>query len=134
MNPPELSFNIERHGGIGKGSTRAEVQTWQVNLDRKVANLLDTQKRQKFPMAKPLKVEPIADEIAALIVKGQEDKRIKWDGASRVRVIVGNIIPSTNKQTTHGRRKRFSKELERCLAPCGWHRKGAGSHLVFERG
>jgi hypothetical protein len=34
---PVLSFRIERHGAMGAGSTRAELQSWRVDLDRKTA-------------------------------------------------------------------------------------------------
>jgi hypothetical protein len=36
--PPVLSFRIERHGAMGVGSTRAELQNWRVDLDRKTPN------------------------------------------------------------------------------------------------
>ena len=32
-NPPLLTFVIERHGGTVMGSTRAELQHWEVNID-----------------------------------------------------------------------------------------------------
>jgi hypothetical protein len=50
-----------------------------------------------------------------------------------VRIVVSNVIPTTNKQTTAGRRRRFAVELERLLSAWAWHRKKAGSHLIFER-
>jgi hypothetical protein len=31
-NPPVLSFTIERHGGTVLGSTRADLQSWEVNV------------------------------------------------------------------------------------------------------
>src|SRR5216684_9323390 len=37
-NPPVLSFRIERHGAMGLGSTRAELQHWRVDLDRRLLN------------------------------------------------------------------------------------------------
>ncbi len=35
--PPVLSFRIERHGAMGVGSTRAELQNWRVDFDLKPA-------------------------------------------------------------------------------------------------
>jgi hypothetical protein len=35
--PPVLSFRVERHGAMGVGSTRAELQNWRADLDRKTA-------------------------------------------------------------------------------------------------
>src|SRR5438270_7987054 len=39
-DPPLLIFKIERHGGFVAGSSRAEIQNWQVDLDRRSASLL----------------------------------------------------------------------------------------------
>ena len=36
-DPPVLSFTIERHGAMSGGSTRAELQQWRIDLDRKTA-------------------------------------------------------------------------------------------------
>jgi hypothetical protein len=35
--PPKLAFTIERHGGTVMGSTRAELQHWEVNVEQKTA-------------------------------------------------------------------------------------------------
>lgn len=131
--PPSLGFEIERHGAMANGSTRAEIQCWNVDLNRGNAELVATRKRQKLPMAERLDVKPIAAEIAASISNGREDRRIKWRGENHVRVLVSDVIPATNQWTTSSRRKRFAAELERVLGPLGWQRKPAGSHLVFER-
>jgi len=131
--PPTLSFNIERHGAMVNGSSRAEVQRWSIDLDRKIAELATGGRRQKFPMDKPLDVKPLAAEIAAFINAGREDQRLKWYGADCVRIATGKVIPTTNKQTTRSRRKRFAAELEGVLVPFGWQRKSSGTHLVFER-
>lgn len=131
--PPALSFEIERHGGLANGSTRAEIQCWTVDLNRRNAELAATRRRQKLPMAQRLDVKPIAAAIAASISNGREDRRIKWRGENHARVLVSDVIPPTNQWTTSSRRKRFAAELERVLGPLGWQRKPAGSHLVFER-
>ena len=36
-DPPVLSFTIERHGGMGMGSTRAELRSWRLDLNRRIA-------------------------------------------------------------------------------------------------
>jgi hypothetical protein len=132
-NPPTLSFNIERHGAMVNGSSRAEVQQWCIDLDRKIAELAALRRRQKLPMDKRLDVKPLAAGIAALINAGREDQRLKWYGADCVRVATSKVIPTTNTQTTSSRRKRFAGELESVLVPSGWRRKSSGTHLVFER-
>jgi hypothetical protein len=131
--PPVLSFRIERHGGFVLGSTRAELQTWAVDLTRNAAEIVGTGRRQLVAMDARLNVTPLAAETAAMILQGCDATRLKWPNPSRVRVLVSEIIPTTNKQTTEGRRQRFAAALEQHLAPNGWRRVRAGTHLVFER-
>src|SRR4051794_20946368 len=73
-------------------------------------------------MSHRLDVRPIAEEIVELIVNGQEDGRLQWDGDGSVRVLIGKIIPNerTNKQTLLGRRKRSRTEVERLVTECNW--------------
>ncbi|MFX0199763.1 MAG: hypothetical protein ACFFCW_26880 [Candidatus Hodarchaeota archaeon] len=60
-----------------------------------------------------LKTKPLAEQIGKLIVKRQDDKKLKWsDDKTDVRVIIGEIIPDdTAKETVAGRRKRFRRDL-----------------------
>lgn len=37
--PPELTFVIARHGPAKYGSTRAELQTWIVDIDKGIADI-----------------------------------------------------------------------------------------------
>jgi hypothetical protein len=37
-NPPILSFTIERHGATARGSSRAELHEWTVNLHEGTAH------------------------------------------------------------------------------------------------
>lgn len=131
--PPVLTFGLERHGALVNGSTRAEVQMWRVDLTQGTADLAATRSRQKLPMDARLNVKPLAAEIAALIGDGRADPRLKWRGADQVRVVLGEVIPTTIRRTTSNRRKRFAAELERLLAPVGWRRREAGTQMAFER-
>ena len=49
--PPTITFRIKRHGGTKPGSTRAELQRWQVDLEKKTATLVKAGHRQLLPMA-----------------------------------------------------------------------------------
>lgn len=123
-NPPVLSFTIERHGGTVLGSTRAELQSWEVNVQNQSAVCGTGGHRQLEPMRPRLDVKPIAAEIVELIVNRQDDNRLKWKPDGSVRVLIGNILPSGSavNQTLQGRRKRFRTELERLLTNHGWNR------------
>jgi hypothetical protein len=70
--PPVLSFRVERHGAMGVGSTRAELQTWRVDLDRKIAKCERSRSyRQALPRAEGVRTEPIAGELAESIIAGR---------------------------------------------------------------
>jgi hypothetical protein len=66
--PPTLGFQIERHGGTVLGSSRAEIQHWEVDLEKKTAILTKTGHRQLRPMRPRLNIEPLVEEIVRLIV------------------------------------------------------------------
>ncbi len=76
--PPILSFAIERHGAAALGSTRAELQHWHIDVKRKAKTLFGLGRRQLTPRQKSLDVEPLAEEIAKLILAHAEDDRLRW--------------------------------------------------------
>jgi hypothetical protein len=120
--PPVLTFTIERHGGTVLGSSRAEIQTWTVDLDARTVECQTTGHRQLRPMNARLDVRPLAAEIAEVVVAGETDPRIRWaDGAASP--ILGRIIPDelgVPKQTIVGRRRRLKGALADELSRRGW--------------
>lgn len=131
--PPVLEFEIERHGGTVLGSTRAELQIWQVDLEQGTAEIVHRCRRQLRPMARRLDVKSLAGEIAENIRQGRKDHpSLKWMTPTRVRILIGAIIPATNNQTTTDRRRRFMAALEQVLVMEGWRRVKVGQH-VFEK-
>jgi hypothetical protein len=122
-HPPVLSFTIERHGAMSMGSSRAELQRWQVDLDHKTARCERSRSyRQALPRAGAVRIEPIAREVADSILAGRADERLKWQGDETVRVLMIKIFPSDSGylQTVTGRRKRLRAALETLLADAGW--------------
>lgn len=130
--PPILKFEIERHGATVNGSVYAGVQLWGIDVARGVAILGGEKRRLVGKPAKPLKVAPLAEEIAALMLGRKGDPRLKWLTPTCVRVEISEVIPATNKQTTSSRRKRFIRALENELAPAGW-RKAVGKLNTFAK-
>ena len=123
-NPPVLNFKIERHGGTVNGSTRAEIQQWEVNLKTCLAKCYNVGFRQIKAMQSKMNVKPMAEEIVALILEQRKDSRLKWSENGSVQIVTGNIIPtgSACKQTIQSRRKRFREEVERLLLEHGWQK------------
>lgn len=118
---PILSFRIERHGGAFYGSTRAEIQGWEVDCSNWTADINSVTRRQISRMAPRLDVKPLAAEVLNLILSGQNDPRLKWTGDKRVRINIGKIIPDDGyKATVAGRRSRFNDHLSVLLKPHGW--------------
>ncbi len=123
-NPPELTFELERHGGTVQGSTRGDLQTWTVDLDRLTAAVATTGRRQLHPTASRFNARPVAERIARSIAERVDHAGLRWEnlpGRDLVRVLVAEIVPDDSfKQTVQGRRKRLREELKRCLEGSGW--------------
>jgi hypothetical protein len=85
------------------------------------------------PVQPRFKVKPVAVELLNAIIAGQSDDRLKWEGDSKVRVLIGKVIPerSAVKDTLAGRRKRLRDELTRLLASAQWKLVRPN---VYERG
>ena len=127
-DPPRLTFTIERHGATVKGSSRAETQRWVVDFDAGTAEGIGRGFRQVRPLSPRLDVQPIAAEIAELIVSGRDDPRLQWmPDRTKVRVLTGKIIPDSGpKQTVQGRRARFTDALIPLINESGWQQAGGG--------
>lgn len=130
--PPKIVFRIERHGATVLGSSRAELQEWTIDLEQRTANVEMVGRRQVRPMQGRLDVQPVAEEIAAAILGGRPDDRLKWDGEDHVRLLVGEVFSagSAVKETLAGRRKRLREAVTRLISPAGWQMVKAN---VFER-
>jgi hypothetical protein len=116
------------------GSIYAEMQSWAIDVVAGSASYskYDSRKRRIGAADKPLKVAPLATEVAEAIVAGRSDDRLKWLSANRVRLEVGVIIEATNKETTAARRRRFAGAIDTELAARGWNRM-EGRRNTFEK-
>ena len=85
--PPVLSFKIERHGGTVLGSSRAELQHWQLDTVHRVAGFNGDSYRKLRPMNCRLDIESIAREIAPLILERREYDRLQWTRSGKVRIL-----------------------------------------------
>jgi hypothetical protein len=125
--PPTLTFVVERHGARAFSSTRAELQRWNVDLDKGTASCYAAGYRQLDKRSPPWDAEAVAAELAPLVLDGKEDPRLKWlrEGKNRVQLRTPLIVPdygSGPKQTTADRRRRLFAALEKLLASTGWIR------------
>jgi hypothetical protein len=133
-SPPLLTFRIERHGGIvGGGSTRAELQDWEVDIEAGTVKGGESGYRQLKPRDAPLNVTPLVNQVVALIKDHQTHEWLKWVSDRRVRLLIAKIIPATNRQTTSGRRERFRAELEPRLEAMGFKRPPGAAPNTYER-
>ena len=132
-NSPILSFRIERHGSTVQGSTRAEVQEWNIDVHRGVAAVALVGIRQLRPRAGNLDIRGLAQELAAAIAERHDDPRLRWRLGDSVELLTAVAIPQTNPQTTQSRRQRLVAALKAMLASDGWELRRSGSHTLFER-
>lgn len=132
--PPLLRFRIERHGSYMLGSTRAEKQWWEIDIDQaRVIGVGTHGYRQVVSNAKRLNVQPLAEEIVGIAYNGQADERLRWT-ADRLRVTFNltkaidlAVGPSPN-QTREGRRKRLGKAVRELMIASGWLDRGRNTY------
>lgn len=119
--PMILTFTIERHGGTMQGSTRAELQHWEVNLTKYTARIVKEGHRQLTPMASRMSIKSLAAEITGLIVNGEDDERISWQDDGTVKIVLSKCVSSEGfKRTVEGRRKRLVEYVGEQLVEHGW--------------
>jgi hypothetical protein len=51
--PPTVKFVLERHGGTARGSTRADLHYWEVDLDKREAGIVKIGWRKAKPKKQP---------------------------------------------------------------------------------
>jgi hypothetical protein len=132
-DPPVLMFQIERHGGTIYGSVYAELQQWAVDCEKGVASYdeINSKRRLVGKKSAPLKVEPIAKEIAEAIKNRLTDPRLKWLSPNETKILISEVISASGpKQTIEGRRKRFYSALKHELGGSGWKKRDRSQ--VFE--
>jgi hypothetical protein len=123
--PPILHFVVERHGGTVCGSTRAELQHWEVNLNDMTAQLTETGQRQLEPMTPRLSIKALAEEIAQAILNDADDGRFDRDEHDGSVVVNASMLFPTGsgyKRTVEGRRMRLCKYIEVILSDHGWRK------------
>ena len=134
--PPLLAFGIERHGGAMLGSSRAEKQRWEIDVDQaRIADVQTHGYRQLRPNAKRFDVKPLAEEVVRIACEGRADERLKWT-ADKSRVTfnltkaLSLAVGSSPNQTREGRLKRLRPAVTSMMLAAGW-RWQAGN--TFER-
>jgi len=113
---------LERHGGKVLGSTRGELQHWEVDLDKQTARIVKTGYRQLESMAHRLSIKELAEEIAERILSGGQDDRVKRLDDGSVKVLVSKIFPTGSgfQRTVSGRRKHLIQYVSKRLSQEGW--------------
>jgi hypothetical protein len=140
-DPPNLWFTIDRHGGTVMGSTRAERQTWTLNLPAMTAIQSVSGYRQLRPNSPRLDVTPIAKDICEVVKLGPNSHSdliergiVEWKGDDEIRVNHANLIPSEGpNQTISGRRKRFREKLKSEMKAIGWEQVSVHQWMTFKR-
>lgn len=123
-NPPILAFDIERHGATVLGSTRADVQSWRVNIETRTAEMVGAKNRVVGKLAARLDVGALADDLFADLRAGQARPWLASKPDGTIRIVVG-CLPgleegSAVNQTLTGRRRRFKAEIAKRVDAAGF--------------
>ncbi len=122
-DPPQLTFDIERHGGFVQGSSRADIQSWSVDIQANSATNTSSRSKQMRPASPRMDMAPIVARVLASISEHSDDPWITWLDAekSRCRLNIAQIVPDQGpSQTVRERRKRLNGDLEKALSSAGW--------------
>jgi hypothetical protein len=138
---PFVSFTIERHGATVLGSSRAELQTWKLNLETRNAQCARKTFRQLRPASPRLDVKLIATRVCEIIREGSasnsdlvENGVVVWKSDDEVWIYHGKLIPGTGySQTVAGRRKRFRDELTSMMKSLGWKLREIRRAMIFTK-
>lgn len=124
--PPKLTFTIERHGGTVMGSTRAELQHWEVNVEQKTAVIVKCGHRQLEPMAERIYIKPLVESILAATRSGSGNELVEKHEDGTFSLNTTLIFPkgSAVNMTLEGRRKRLREAVAGVLLKEGWERLG----------
>ena len=139
--PPLLSFRIERHGATVRGSSRADLQGWVLNLTTREAQCSKESYRQIRPASGKLDVKPIALRVCETIREGSgsnsdlvQSDVVVWKGDDEVWVYHGKLISGGGyQQTVVGRRKRLRDELTNRIKPFGWTLLKVRQAMIFKK-
>jgi hypothetical protein len=137
--PPLLTFEIDRHGGTAKGSTRADRQKWTLDVEKRTARPEKIGHHQLVACAPGFKAEPAVNHFVKVISQRLATPpgwNLKWITDDEVRVVVRYLLPNPYgfKQTVEGQAKRLRKRLIEAMAAQGWQvASRSGKYLVFRR-
>lgn len=124
--PPFLRFRIERHGAVMMGSTRAEIQAWEVDLEGATASWEEAGVRQvRKPSARVTakQIQRMARDVATAMRAGVEHPCVEWRRSGLVRVDASEVVKGDGlaaKETMTNRRGKLRTALESELEPHGW--------------
>lgn len=137
-NPPILHFAIERHGAVvAGGSTRAELQQWDINITEGTVELTHSSRRQLLPTAGRLNLAAVVEEVAHLVLHKADDPRLRWASDRRVTIKLKDFLDfaereqqmtSSFKQTRDGRLRRLREEINSRLTRDGWRYVGRATY------
>jgi hypothetical protein len=122
-NPPYLTFDVERHGGFVQGSSRADIQSWSVDIQANSATNTSSRSKQMRPASPRMDMAPIVARVGVLVSEHSDDPWITWldEEKSRCKVNITQIIPDHGpSETVRERRRRLNRDLEKVLGAAGW--------------
>jgi hypothetical protein len=139
-NSPILTFEIDRHPGTVHGSTRADRQEWEIDVEKRTARPVIIGYRQLAPRASSFKAEPVVRLFVDVISQRLATPpgwNLTWISDDEIRVLVRSLLPDPSgfRKTIEGRVKRLRERLISAMAEKGWHvTSKSGGYLRWRRG
>ena len=123
------------------GSSRAERQTWTLNLETMTAIQGVSGYRQLTLNSPKLDVTSIVKAICEAAQRGPTSPSdlidrgiVEWSGNEEIRVKHAILIPNVGpKDTISGRRKRLREKLKSELKAIGWEQVSIHQWITFKR-
>jgi len=121
---PILRFQIGHSAMALDGSTKEEVQHWEVDLDLRTASIVGSGRGQVHRPAPKFDVQRLASELAEIVQAEADDDRLVWINRDVVLILVEKIepLPSGSIHTISTCREHFSHAIESAMSAVGWQR------------
>jgi hypothetical protein len=115
----QIHFTLERHGGVVRGSSFAELHHWVVDLKTKTKWIEGKSSRRLVPTSSKIDIAELVSRISLAVEQRDPDVVVELSGGA-LQVKIAQLIPDSGpRQTVANRRKRARNTLAIELAKRG---------------
>jgi hypothetical protein len=131
---PTLCFQLERHGAmVVGGSGRAGLHAWSVDVENGTASCSTGGYRRLRSADSAFPTQETVRKLLVLLRDRGQHPWLNWIDEKTARLNMSKIVPTTNSQTTAGRRRRLIFHLATMAPGIGWGVVKRGSWVYLTR-